>query len=58
MSTASVAWREILAEKGYPIGGEFVAGPCHGTVVATLAKIRAALIPQQKGNADGKTEAL
>lgn len=54
MSTASAAWREILAEKGYPIGSEFVAGPCHGTVVATLAKIRAALIPQQKGNADGK----
>ncbi|WP_028732126.1 hypothetical protein [Rhizobium leguminosarum] len=55
MSTASAAWREILAEKGYPIGGEFVAGPCHGTVVDTLAKIRAALSQHRKrSEADGK----
>ena len=43
MSTASAAWREVLAEKGYPLGGEFVSGPCHGTVVSTLATMRAAL---------------
>ncbi|MER9833408.1 hypothetical protein NKJ28_00325 [Mesorhizobium sp. M0145] len=43
MSSASASWREHLATKGNPVGGEFVAGPCHGTVVSTLAKLRSAL---------------
>lgn len=42
MSSASAAWRAYLLSSGYPTGGEFVAGPCLGTVVSTLAKIRAA----------------
>lgn len=42
MASASASWREHLAADGDPVGGEFVAGPCHGTVVSTLAKIRAA----------------
>lgn len=43
MSSASASWREKLAEDGYPVGGAFVAGPCHGSVVAVLKKARAAL---------------
>lgn len=43
MSTASAGWREVLQEKGYPVGGEFVSGPCHASVVNALAKLRAAL---------------
>ena len=42
MSSASASWRDVHGVKG----GEFVAGPCYGTVVATLAKIRAALSSQ------------
>lgn len=44
MSTAAAAWREVLKEKGWPPGGEFVAGPCLATVQATLQTIRAALL--------------
>jgi len=43
MSTASAAWRETLEADGYTSGGEYVAGPCFGTVASCLAKIRAAL---------------
>lgn len=43
MSTASAGWQEVAAEKGYPVGGAFVAGPCLSTVQLTLAKIRATL---------------
>lgn len=28
MTTAEVAWRESLASKGYPVGGEFVVSTC------------------------------
>jgi len=42
MASASASWRERLAADGDPVGGEFVAGPCHNTVVSTLAKIRRA----------------
>ena len=43
MGTASAGWREASAEKGYPTGGEFVAGPCFSTLTATLKQARAAL---------------
>jgi hypothetical protein len=43
MTTASAGWREVLAEQGYPAGGEFVAGPCFATLQSTLAQVRAAL---------------
>lgn len=44
MSTAQYAWREELARNGdWPVGGEFAAGPCYGTVIRTLERIRAAL---------------
>jgi hypothetical protein len=43
MSTASAAWREELAARGDLIGSEFVAGPCHLTVVNALSVIRSAL---------------
>jgi hypothetical protein len=42
MSSASASWREKLAKEGIA-GGEFVSGPCHGTVVHTLSIIRDAL---------------
>lgn len=43
MSSASASWRERLARNGGLVGGEFVAGPCHVSVVRTLAIVRAAL---------------
>ncbi len=43
MSSASASWRQKLVASGMAGGGEFVAGPCHSTVVSTLAKARAAL---------------
>jgi hypothetical protein len=46
MSTASAGWREVAQERGDPIGGEFVAGPCHGTVTHTLSIIRRARTQQ------------
>lgn len=42
MSSASASWRAKLERDGLA-GGEFVCGPCHATVVSTLAKARAAL---------------
>ena len=39
MATASAEWRK----HGIVPGGEFVAGPCHVTVVKTLREIRQAL---------------
>lgn len=41
MASASASWREKLSS--HRPGGEFVAGPCHSTVIATLKTIRAAL---------------
>lgn len=46
MSGASAEWRK----RGDIEGAEFVAGPCHATVVSTLAMIRQAL----KGPTDAK----
>jgi hypothetical protein len=43
MASASASWRKALEEKGIKPGGEFVAGPCHATVIGTLNKIRTAL---------------
>jgi hypothetical protein len=44
MSSASASWRKRLADSGKaPVGGEFVAGPCHSMVVKALAAIRTAL---------------
>lgn len=43
MSTAEAGWREVLVEKDYPLGGEFVSGPCRSTVESTLKTIRAML---------------
>jgi hypothetical protein len=48
MASASASWREHLAADGDSVGGEFVAGPCHSTVVSTLAKIRAAALSSSK----------
>jgi len=47
MTTASALWRQYLYRDGFPVGGEFVAGPCHATVVKTLEIARAALAPEQ-----------
>jgi hypothetical protein len=49
MSSASASWRQSLAAKGYPVGGEFVAGPCYATVVDALKKARAALTSTECG---------
>lgn len=43
MSSASASWRNDLLQTGYPAGGEYVAGPCHATVVKCLGKARAAI---------------
>ncbi len=43
MSSASASWRKYLERKGMPLGSEFVAGPCHATVLLALQKVRAAL---------------
>lgn len=43
MACAQLAWRRSAFAKGDPVGGEFVAGPCYATVLATLETIRAAL---------------
>jgi hypothetical protein len=47
MASASASWRQSAKSKGYPEGGEFVAGPCFGTVVATLRRARAAMGPRE-----------
>jgi hypothetical protein len=43
MASASASWREALAKRGDLVGAEYVAGPCHATVVAALKKARAML---------------
>jgi hypothetical protein len=42
MSRASATWAKRFAERNDPKEGEFVAGPCRSTVVATPHMIRAA----------------
>lgn len=51
MTTASAGWREFLLAKGMPSGSEFVAGPCHATVVSTLKKVRAVLTTKEAPDA-------
>lgn len=46
MASASASWRVSAKSRGMPEGGEFVAGPCFGTVVSTLKIARAALEPK------------
>jgi hypothetical protein len=53
MTTASAGWREVLAEHGYPAGGEFVAGPCFATLQSTLAQVRAALAQHAASRSPG-----
>lgn len=53
MSSAQASWRAVLLEKGNPVGGEFVAGPCYATVLRALQMVRAAL-NQQFRNIDAK----
>ena len=48
MSSASRSWREAIRPRALE-GGEFVAGPCHATVVSTLKQLRAALAQAQNG---------
>ena len=43
MSAAQYGWRETLRAKGYPLGGEFIAGPCYATVITALKQARQAL---------------
>jgi NTP pyrophosphatase (non-canonical NTP hydrolase) len=43
MATASYEWRAWLAENGYPLGGEFVSGPCRSVLESDLRAARAAL---------------
>lgn len=49
MSSASASWAAL---PGFPKGGQFVAGPCHATVLACLKRIRAALTSPE---GDGKS---
>lgn len=43
MQTASCLWRQYLADKGYPKGGEFIAGPCRTTAEMIIGRITAFL---------------
>lgn len=43
MTSASASWRTYLAARGYPVGGEFVAGPCTATIQRALKIARDAL---------------
>lgn len=43
MSSASASWSRMLEASGVPGGGAFVSGPCHGTVLNTLRRVREAL---------------
>ena len=45
MSSAQASWRASNARRGFPTGGEFVAGPCYATVMKNLEMVRAALNP-------------
>lgn len=45
MTSASALWRQSL--RGYAGGGEFVAGPCRGTVTALLREINMALTAER-----------
>lgn len=56
MSSASASWRERLEEQDCPTGGEYVAGPCHKTIVLTLEKARKALFPPSGGDEAKESE--
>jgi len=43
ISSASASWRSVLAEQGYPVGGEHTSGPCQATVDRALKLVRATL---------------
>jgi hypothetical protein len=43
MSTAECAWREVLEERGYPVGGEHASGPCKAVLQSSMKHARAAL---------------
>lgn len=43
MTTAEAGWREVLAEKGCPTGGEFCSGPCRAIVDKAILEARTAL---------------
>ena len=49
MSSASASWRRRMKEDGFPVGSEFVAGPCQGTVTRALQIARAALSSGDRG---------
>ena len=43
MSSAEASWREMLKQRGDPVGGEHVAGPCRAVLEKRLKKAREAL---------------
>ncbi|MER9769006.1 hypothetical protein NKJ09_23410 [Mesorhizobium sp. M0189] len=43
MSSASASWRAALENRGGPVGGEFVAGPCQAMVDRALKQAREAV---------------
>lgn len=43
MSSASASWRERLIRSGYASGGEFVVGPCMGTLIEVRKRAAALL---------------
>lgn len=46
MSSASASWRMSLIAEGYPTGGEFVAGPCMGTLIEVRKRAGDALLSE------------
>lgn len=40
MASASHEWRQWLADNGYPLGSEFVAGPCRAVLESDLRAAR------------------
>ena len=47
MSCASTEWRLWLEENGYPVGSEFVSGPCRSVLQSDLARARLSLKNQE-----------
>jgi hypothetical protein len=58
MSSASYEWRAWLAENGYPLGSEFVSGPCRSVLQSDMKRARSALADREKSADDIMDQAL
>lgn len=49
MAAASGEWRAVLAERGDPLGSEFVCGPCRAVLEHDMNRARKALANEEDG---------